>query len=176
MAKLQIFLPDDTLRTHDLAEDVVTVGRVADNDLQIEEDSMSSHHAELRLEDGVYVLQDLGSTNGTFCNDEPVDVVKLKEGDRIRFGKVDALFLAEAAEDAGSSAPLPESASSTVSASMASTRPVDFLNSSPFARSEVTSDPVRMGAYALAAIALLLVLFAVYGSLMMIEMPTFPSP
>jgi pSer/pThr/pTyr-binding forkhead associated (FHA) protein len=176
MAKLQIFLPDDSMRTHELVDDLVKVGRVADNDLQIEDNSISSHHAELRQRDGQYVLIDLGSTNGTFVNDEPVNETPLREGDRVRFGKVDALYLAEETEEAASSTPLPEVMASTASAGIQSARPVDFVNSSPFPRVEATSDPIRLAAFGLAAVAILVVLVALYGSFFMIEVPTFDRP
>ena len=47
MPQLQIFLSEDNHVTHDLNEEKVTVGRLADNTLQIDDASVSSHHAEL---------------------------------------------------------------------------------------------------------------------------------
>ena len=45
---------------------------------------MSRHHAELRVEGDEVVLVDLGSTNGTFVNSEPVRRVALTDGTRVK--------------------------------------------------------------------------------------------
>ncbi|WP_428268835.1 FHA domain-containing protein [Haliangium sp.] len=48
---------------------------------------MSSQHAEIKAENGVWVLQDLGSTNGTYVNDQRVSQHELVDNDFIRFGQ-----------------------------------------------------------------------------------------
>lgn len=48
---------------------------------------MSSNHAEIRAEGGVWVLRDLGSTNGTLVNDRRVDKHELVDNDFIKFGQ-----------------------------------------------------------------------------------------
>jgi pSer/pThr/pTyr-binding forkhead associated (FHA) protein len=68
MRKLQIILPDGTESTHELTEDVVTVGRLSDNAIRIDDASVSSHHAQFTLSGGEYQLKDLNSTNGTRVN------------------------------------------------------------------------------------------------------------
>jgi hypothetical protein len=64
----------------------VEVGR-GDAELAILDDHVSRHHARISpWEDGA-VIEDLGSTNGTYVNDQPVQGRKaLRQGDRIRFG------------------------------------------------------------------------------------------
>lgn len=47
---------------------------------------MSSSHAEIKAEGGVWVLKDLGSTNGTFVNDNRVDQQELVDNDFVKFG------------------------------------------------------------------------------------------
>jgi hypothetical protein len=47
--KLQISFPDSAEMSHDLIEDVVTVGRIAENTIEIDDASVSSHHAQLTL-------------------------------------------------------------------------------------------------------------------------------
>ncbi len=77
-----------------------TVGRTSDNDIVLDDSSVSSRHARItRGEDGAVVLEDLGSTNGTMVNgDRVVDPVRLRRGDRISFGEVECGFIARAAE------------------------------------------------------------------------------
>jgi diguanylate cyclase (GGDEF)-like protein len=64
-----------------------TIGRSSTNDLFIDQESTSRQHARISFDRGEYVVQDLGSTNGTFVNDEPVRARGLKDGDQIRIGR-----------------------------------------------------------------------------------------
>lgn len=73
-----------------LGPGVTTVGRAPDNQIRLNDQQVSSHHAEFRAEDGGYSLVDRGSTNGTFVNDQRLTSQvprRLNSGDRIRFGE-----------------------------------------------------------------------------------------
>lgn len=72
---------------------VVNIGRGDYNDLVIPEASVSASHAKLQRREGIWVLTDLGSTNGTFVDGERVtDETPLGPGAAIRFGEVTTLF------------------------------------------------------------------------------------
>lgn len=76
--------------------DAISLGRADDNDVPLADDTISGHHAELVLDDvtGRVTLEDLGSTNGTEHNDEPVHPgkpVDLSDGDVVCLG--DAVYL-----------------------------------------------------------------------------------
>jgi hypothetical protein len=71
----------------------LTIGRAADNGLVLDDGRVSRHHARLQGRRGTLVLADLGSTNGSFVNDERVTEIALGEGDRIRLG--DTVLLVE---------------------------------------------------------------------------------
>jgi pSer/pThr/pTyr-binding forkhead associated (FHA) protein len=72
---------------------VVNVGRADYNDIVIQDPSVSTTHAKLQLRDDVWVLTDLGSTNGTFVEGEAVTGdTALTPGATIRFGDVAVLF------------------------------------------------------------------------------------
>ena len=166
MPKLEIYLPDGTRTSRDLIEEKVTIGRLADNAIQIDEGSVSSHHAELTLEHGEYHLHDLGSTNGTYVNDEQVTDAVLRQGDQIRFGKVETVYTQEAVGEG--SAPPPEVPQPVeVQPGESSHRPVDFKNSSPFAKIAPKHDPVSIGVYALAFLSVLAAGYAVMQTLSM---------
>ncbi len=75
---------------------VLTIGRAADNRLVVNDTKASSHHAEMRPSGQGYSITDLGSTNGTFVNDQPLErnvSRPLNNGDRIRVG--DTVFTYE---------------------------------------------------------------------------------
>ena len=56
-------------QSFDLNKPVVTIGREAGNDIVLEDPQVSRHHARLTLQGGGYVVEDLGSTNGSFINE-----------------------------------------------------------------------------------------------------------
>ena len=64
----------------------VAIGKHESNDLQLNSRTVSNYHAEIMNENGRKVLRDLGSTNGTFVNDEQVREETVESGDRIRIG------------------------------------------------------------------------------------------
>ncbi|KAA0929693.1 ABC transporter ATP-binding protein/permease, partial [Streptomyces apricus] len=65
----------------------VRIGRAADNDLVVDDLSVSRLHAELRaLPDGTYEIADLGSHNGTFLNGRPVTRARIDDGDVVGVG------------------------------------------------------------------------------------------
>ncbi|MHB9092505.1 MAG: FHA domain-containing protein, partial [Chloroflexota bacterium] len=72
--------------------EVLTVGRALDNDLVVEDPSVSRHHAEIRRQCGRYYLTDLQSTNGTSLNGQRVAGSFLRDGDNIRIGDVELVF------------------------------------------------------------------------------------
>jgi pSer/pThr/pTyr-binding forkhead associated (FHA) protein len=67
--------------------DTVTVlGRHADCDLVLPDVTVSRRHAEIRHDGESFVLTDIGSLNGTYVNQHPVDTVVLTDGDTIAVG------------------------------------------------------------------------------------------
>jgi hypothetical protein len=64
----------------------IVIGRSSDLDMVLVEDMVSRKHAKIATMAGQVVIQDLGSTNGTFVNGEKIKKVRLKEGDRILIG------------------------------------------------------------------------------------------
>src|SRR5207302_5458381 len=68
---------------------VVRIGRGADCDVRFDarlDARVSTHHAEIRFDDGHYVVVDTGSSNGTLVNGKQVRQQKLRSGDKIVFG------------------------------------------------------------------------------------------
>src|SRR5437868_777026 len=68
---------------------IIRIGRGQDCDVRFDprvDTQVSTHHAEIRFEDGNYFLIDTGSTNGTLLNGKPVRKQRLRSGDKIDFG------------------------------------------------------------------------------------------
>lgn len=70
-----------------------TIGRRADNDIVVNDPSVSATHAWIINQNGHYVLMNTLSTNGTFVNDRRIHETVLMHGDRIRFGQAEFAFL-----------------------------------------------------------------------------------
>ncbi|MCC6553814.1 MAG: DUF4388 domain-containing protein [Polyangiaceae bacterium] len=64
----------------------IIVGRSSDLDMVLVEDMVSRRHARIACSDQQIVIEDLGSTNGTFVNGEKIKRATLKEGDRVLIG------------------------------------------------------------------------------------------
>jgi DNA-binding response OmpR family regulator len=76
-----------------LNDQVMTVGRAVENDVVITSRRVSREHAHLRREGWRVILEDLGSTNGTWLNGERIlNPVELCDDDRIRIGDVTFVF------------------------------------------------------------------------------------
>jgi len=83
----------DTGMVFPLRGEAVTIGRSASSTVQIVDKRVSRHHAVLRLNRDAYVVEDLGSKNGTLLNDEPLaGRVRLNAGDRIAIGDATLIF------------------------------------------------------------------------------------
>jgi pSer/pThr/pTyr-binding forkhead associated (FHA) protein len=86
-------LADPAGREHPLTNECVTIGRALENDVVITSKRVSREHARVRREGWRVILEDLGSTNGTFLNDERVlTSMELHDGDRITIGDVTFVF------------------------------------------------------------------------------------
>jgi diguanylate cyclase (GGDEF)-like protein len=69
------------------------IGRSSRTDIQIEEDAISRNHAMIVNRGDRYLLKDLGSTNGSYLNDTPVEYTDLRDGDLVKIGRTIFKFL-----------------------------------------------------------------------------------
>jgi hypothetical protein len=63
------------------------IGRLQGSEVEIQDPGASRRHAEIRRDGADFVVVDLGSTNGTLVNDQPVAEATLEDGDRITIGR-----------------------------------------------------------------------------------------
>ncbi|MBO0719184.1 MAG: SpoIIE family protein phosphatase [Blastocatellia bacterium] len=85
-AQLKIVNRFGVTRFLSLNKPVFTIGRKAENDLQLLSDTVSRQHAEIVFDGDTYYLIDIGSKRGSFVNDQPVERIALQHQDRIRIG------------------------------------------------------------------------------------------
>lgn len=87
MAKLILRFEQNILKEVGLGRDELAIGRLPDNVLQIDNLAVSGHHAKIFWEQDHYVVEDLGSLNGTYVNNQRIGKAVLKSGDQITIGK-----------------------------------------------------------------------------------------
>ncbi len=87
------YLTDPSGQEHLLTSNIVTIGRAMECDIVIVSKSISREHARLQREGRKWFVDDLGSTNGTFRNNERVITrLDLRDGDSLRVGDVTFIF------------------------------------------------------------------------------------
>jgi hypothetical protein len=100
----------DEARRHGLAREIVevvlgdekhqlegrgpwSVGRSQENDIVINDPNVSRRHARISRADNGFVVEDLGSTNGTLLDGAPIDRERIEGGDELTFGQSTARFI-----------------------------------------------------------------------------------
>jgi hypothetical protein len=100
----------DEARRHGLAREIVevvlgdekhqldgrgpwSVGRSQENDIVINDPNVSRRHARISRADSGFVVEDLGSTNGTMLDGAPIDRERIEGGDELTFGQSTARFV-----------------------------------------------------------------------------------
>ena len=79
-----------------LSTAVTTIGRHAESTIVLDDITVSRRHSEIHKTDGRYLVKDAGSLNGTYVNQERVDVAELRQGDELQVGKFHLIFLESA--------------------------------------------------------------------------------
>src|SRR6266404_1130051 len=92
MAKLFLKFEAAVLKEITLSQGVVTIGRLPDNLLQVDNPAVSGHHAKIYWDTDHYVLEDNNSTNGTYVNNRRVSKAVLQDQDQIMVGKHTVVF------------------------------------------------------------------------------------
>src|SRR5574341_81581 len=121
---------------HMLSGDQLTIGRDSTNDIVINDAEISRRHARLTFQGGKYVLEDLGSTNGTFVNGQRLAGPRvLKAGEVVSFGEQIILVFEVTSIDAGATMVSPRAASAVPSVQRPATPvpppPAEYAGSVP---------------------------------------------
>ena len=78
-----------------LPNEMVTFGRAPDNDIVVGDPATSGRHGRIEVRGTAFWISDLGSTNGTLVNGEPVIEKQLNHGDLIAIGQNTIRFTLE---------------------------------------------------------------------------------
>jgi len=92
VASLLVIQGADQGKRFEFRSGPVALGRDNSNAVQLHDNEVSRRHAELRLDPKGYRLVDLGSSNGTFVNDQRIDRTVLRSGDRVQVGETVLVF------------------------------------------------------------------------------------
>jgi pSer/pThr/pTyr-binding forkhead associated (FHA) protein len=85
--------PDGQETEFPLAASVMLIGRDEDADIRVDEPLVSRAHARIEKRGGAYFVLDLGSTNLTKVNGEPVRERELRDGDELQFARARCRFV-----------------------------------------------------------------------------------
>jgi pSer/pThr/pTyr-binding forkhead associated (FHA) protein len=106
VAELQLLVDGVVVKSFALDKGKTTIGRSQKNDIVIDEDAVSGEHACIEVVpnehmEGVFdtFIEDLGSTNGTFVNEEPVKRQQLYNSDHIRIAWTNFKLVYDMADD-----------------------------------------------------------------------------
>jgi len=101
MAKLILSLSGEDTREFELDQEQITIGRRANNDVQIDNLAVSGRHAKIITILNDSFIEDLNSTNGTYVNGVLVKKQALRNGDEITIGKHKLVYLNDRASQHG---------------------------------------------------------------------------
>lgn len=87
-----IFKENNAERRVPIDKDVVIIGRSKDCDLSVSSEAISRKHARVEKREGSYFIEDLGSRNGIYVNNEKTMGSKLKDGDFVKLGLFEFTF------------------------------------------------------------------------------------
>ena len=90
--RIVVRLKGRPLKTYPFSGAELSIGRLPENEIVIDNLSVSRKHAVITSRKDGFALRDLGSKNGTLLNDKPVSEAKLSSGDVITIGKYEILF------------------------------------------------------------------------------------
>jgi len=132
--------------TFPLEGDQLTIGRDSSNAVAINDAEVSRRHSRLTFQGGKYVLEDLGSTNGTFVNGQRLaGPVVLKPGDVISLGEQIVLMYDAINMDPGATVAAPRKAIHVTPPPIPSSAPVNTVSPAAVPTKRTNIAPILIG-------------------------------
>lgn len=133
---------DDT-RTWAASPQALRIGRAEDNDVVLDDSHVSKHHAELRHSAHGWDIRDLGSSNGTEVNGQPVQAAEARAGDVLRVGSTWLRLSTTGVELAEASALAAVSAASAAATIGLPHKPGDVVNGQRLSGDGTQGEPIQ---------------------------------
>lgn len=90
---LVVIYGEDIGRRIAVSTEPMLIGRAGSCAITLDQESVSRNHCELRYDGKRFVVRDLGSTNGTYVNDDLVEEMALRDGDQLKVGRTILKFI-----------------------------------------------------------------------------------
>jgi len=133
-------------KVYPLDGEELTIGRDSSNKVAINDAEISRKHARMELRGNAYVIQDLGSTNGTFVNSQRVSGAQvLNAGDTVSFGE-NITLMYEAVTDPNATMLSSSSKGAKTAAPVHRPAPAPVAAPAPAYSGQVPAGPVQMPA------------------------------
>ena len=160
-----------------LEGDQMTIGRDSTNEITINDAEISRRHARLTFQGGKYVLEDLGSTNGTFVNGQRLAGPRvLKAGEVVSFGEQIVLVFEATTFDPAATVASPRASSAVPSVPRPVTPPpppAEYAGSVPASPAPVSTAPASSGKLSPTIVYIIVGVFLVIcccvGTLMVVD-------
>jgi len=95
MIKILIKYESSFIKEFQTEKDSITIGRKGDNDLVLDNPTISGHHCKIYKAGDSYFVEDLNSTNGTFLNGKKILKAGIKKNDVLTLVKYSLIFMSE---------------------------------------------------------------------------------
>ena len=93
MVKFIVFFDNELVKSYELDDPVLTIGRLPENTICISNMGISRRHVKIERDtNNAFIISDLNSLNGTFVNNAKIKKSVLANGDKITIGKYTILF------------------------------------------------------------------------------------
>jgi hypothetical protein len=96
ISKAYLLFPDG--REYLMDQPILNIGRNPENHLVLDFPTISRHHAQIRLTNGVHHIFDIQSTSGTYINDAKIEHGILNSGDVIKFADIQFIYITEVSQ------------------------------------------------------------------------------
>jgi pSer/pThr/pTyr-binding forkhead associated (FHA) protein len=91
-ARIRIEVEGNPVGTHELTKSLMTIGRLASNDIPVPSQRISRMHARVRFDNGKWSMEDADSLNGIFYQGKRVERLVLTNGDQINLAPKVSLY------------------------------------------------------------------------------------
>jgi pSer/pThr/pTyr-binding forkhead associated (FHA) protein len=149
MVKFSVSYNNKVIKTYELDDDVITIGRLPENKICISNMGISRRHTKIERDaDNNLVLTDLNSLNGTFVNSKKMPKTVLRPGDTITIGKYIIVLESDERNETG----LPKILAEPKQASMPPPAPQEGSSVQEVAPKEKTAAPAEHTGHAAGAV------------------------